>query len=79
MSHRKNSLLRGVQFLLRVADCERQYTFNNIVDTKQRAMGLLLDGMDEDATKFLLVTKVANLKGEAKQLQQSEVRRVSGD
>eukprot|EP00291_Cryptomonas_curvata_P011785 CAMPEP_0172188066 /NCGR_PEP_ID=MMETSP1050-20130122/21699_1 /TAXON_ID=233186 /ORGANISM="Cryptomonas curvata, Strain CCAP979/52" /LENGTH=470 /DNA_ID=CAMNT_0012862483 /DNA_START=123 /DNA_END=1535 /DNA_ORIENTATION=- len=65
-----------VQFLLRVADCERQYTFNNIVDTKQRAMGLLLDGMDEDATKFLLVTKVANLKGEAKQLQQSEGARL---
>ncbi len=46
-----------MQFLLRLVDCERQYTFNNIVDTKQRAMGLLLDGIDEDVSKFLLVTK----------------------
>ncbi len=50
------------QFLLRLVECERQYAFNNIVDTKQRVMGLLLDGTgaDEDNTKFLLVTKVHN-------------------
>jgi hypothetical protein len=33
-------------------------TFNNIMDKKQRVMGLLLDGSGEDdASKFLLVTK----------------------
>ena len=46
------------QFLLRSLDCERQYTFNNIVDPKQRVMGMLLDGStEEEASKFLLVTK----------------------
>jgi hypothetical protein len=40
-----------------MVDCDRQYTFNNIVDTKQRVMGLVLDGVTEEKAKFLLVTK----------------------
>jgi len=61
-----------VQFLLRLVDCERQYTFNNIVDTKQRAMGLLLDGIDEDVSKFLLVTKAMNLDQASSRLMEDE-------
>jgi hypothetical protein len=43
-------------------DCEQQMTFNNIVDIKQRVMGLLLDNTgdeDSEVSKFLFVTKAS--------------------
>jgi hypothetical protein len=53
-----------VQFLLRQVNCERQYTFNHVVDLKQRCMGIALDNEDEDADtthKFLMISKVPSL------------------
>jgi hypothetical protein len=36
-----------VQYMLHLVGCERQHAFNNIVNLKQRAMGLLLESEDD--------------------------------
>jgi len=67
-----------IQHLLELIECDRQYTFDNIVNLNQRVMGLLLS--DEDyvhdvhgdaaaadghSDKFLMVTKVPALTSAA--------------
>lgn len=67
-----------IQYFLRLSGCERRYIFNNIVDTKQRSMGILLesphdsrdvkgdkktnDNTKNNILKYLLVTKVGSLR-----------------
>ena len=53
-----------IQFFLSVCHCERQYTFNNIVDLKQRSLGLLLESNGDDMN-FMMITKVPSLTSAA--------------
>lgn len=59
-----------IESLLKLVGCHSQTTFNNVVDPKQRVMGILLD---DDSTKFLLVTKIATLTKEAVFAQENNV------
>ena len=55
-----------IEYFLRLLDCGQQYTFDMIVDLKQRPIGTLLNNEISDGNhKFLWVTKVPTLSKNA--------------
>lgn len=49
-----------IQFFLRLHECERRYVFNDIVDIKQRSMGILLQSPGTNTNKAVINDKSLN-------------------
>lgn len=65
-----------IQFILQEISLGSQAIFNSIVDPKPQTLGKLLEGLSQQTTDFLLVTKVPSLTKEA---EDSEKVNVDGD